>query len=155
MIRIFAYPIKVDESCIDVMGHTNNKVYLRWMEEAALAHSGAVGWPTEKYFEKGGAFITKQHWVQYIRPTFLGEELTMYTWCAEMAERSALRRFQLMRNGKTCMKAATDWAFIDTHTGRAIPVFPEVREIFPEVPSNDPELLGLKIHIHEFSRENL
>lgn len=37
MERIFRFPIKVGKESIDVLGHTNNKEYLRWMEEAALA----------------------------------------------------------------------------------------------------------------------
>ena len=44
MERIFRFPIKVGKESIDVLGHTNNKEYLRWMEEAALAHSDSLGW---------------------------------------------------------------------------------------------------------------
>ncbi len=155
MIRIFAYPIKVDESCIDIMRHTNNKVYLKWMEEAALAHSAAVGWPARRYLKEGGSFIAKQHWVQYIRPTFLGEELTMYTWCAKMEDKNAFRRYQLLREGKTCMRAATDWAFVSMATGHSVPVFPELREVFPEIPTHDPELEALGIKFNEFERQPL
>ena len=43
MERIFRFPIKVGKESIDVLGHTNNKEYLRWMEEAALAHSDSLG----------------------------------------------------------------------------------------------------------------
>ena len=51
MNRVFAYPIVVGPESIDVMKHTNNKEYLRWMEEAATAHSSLLGWNTERYFK--------------------------------------------------------------------------------------------------------
>ncbi len=148
MIRIFALPIIVDESCIDIMQHTNNKVYLKWMEQAALAHSDALGWTMKRYFEVGGAFIAKRHWIQYLRPTHLGDELVLYTWVEGLEGKTSLRRFVLMRDKKICMKGATEWAFVDVKTGRSTEIFPFVAEAFPIVSRDDPELLekGIKVN---------
>ncbi|MFN7778573.1 MAG: acyl-CoA thioesterase [Betaproteobacteria bacterium] len=49
MPRIFEYPVAVGPESIDILGHANNREYLRWMEEAAIAHSTARGWPMERY----------------------------------------------------------------------------------------------------------
>ncbi len=153
MIKIFSMPIKVTEDCIDMMKHTNNKVYLKWMEDAALAHTTALGWGVKRYLDAKGAFVTRKHWIQYLRPTFLGEELIMYTWVEALEESTTLRRFQLMRNGKACMRGATEWGFINTETGHSIPIFPEVRSIFTAVPRDDPDLLALKIRVHPVCRD--
>nr|HQU74885.1 thioesterase [Calditrichia bacterium] len=34
----FEMPITVDNSHIDQLGHVNNTVYLKWVQEAATAH---------------------------------------------------------------------------------------------------------------------
>jgi acyl-CoA thioester hydrolase len=36
--HFFEYKIKVFPADIDTMGHANNVVYLRWVQEAAAAH---------------------------------------------------------------------------------------------------------------------
>ena len=64
MERIFRFPIKVGKESIDVLGHTNNKEYLRW----------------------------------------------------------------------------TEWTFVDLQTGRAANISGEVKNDFPLVPADDPEL---------------
>lgn len=145
MIRVFAYPIVVGPESIDVMKHTNNKEYLRWMEDAATAHSAALGWTTERYFEIGQAFVAKAHWIEYLRPTYLGEQLTMYTWVDNMEDKTSLRRFYLMRDKKVCMLGATQWAFIDISSGRGVPIPEEVSSSFAVVPSSDEELKALGI----------
>lgn len=146
MNRVFAYPIHVGPESIDIMKHTNNKEYLRWMEEAATAHSSALGWNTERYFEIGQAFVAKAHWIEYLRPTYLGDRLTMYTWVENMMGKTSLRRFYLMRDRKVCMLGATQWAFIDIETGRGREIPEEVFSSFPLVSSSDQELkeLGIK-----------
>lgn len=70
MERIFRFPIKVGKESIDVLGHTNNKEYLRWMEEAALAHSDSLGWTMGRYLKIGKVFVASTHKIEYLRPTF-------------------------------------------------------------------------------------
>ncbi len=94
MNRVFAYPIVVGPESIDVMKHTNNKEYLRWMEEAATAHSFRSSVGILRDISKiGQAFVAKAHWIEYLRPTFLGDRLTMYTWVENMQDKTSLRRF--------------------------------------------------------------
>ncbi len=145
--KIFEYPIVVGPECIDQMRHTNNKVYLAWMEEAALAHSASLGWPTERYFEYGRGFVAAAHWIEYLRPTFEGEKLSMYTWVQTMETRTSLRRFALVRDRKLCMVGATRWAFVDTASGRSCPITEEVADAFPVVSPEDPvfETLGVNL----------
>ena len=55
MERIFRFPIKVGKESIDVLGHTNNKEYLRWMEEAAKTYP-------QYEFERHKGYGTKRHY---------------------------------------------------------------------------------------------
>ena len=42
-MKFFYYEFTVDEDAIDVNHHANNAHYVIWMQEAASAHSNAVG----------------------------------------------------------------------------------------------------------------
>ena len=54
---IFAVPESFGPESIDAVGHVNNREYLRWMEEIAVEHSAAQGWPMERYFAGGNAWV--------------------------------------------------------------------------------------------------
>lgn len=140
MPRIYDMPIAVGAQSIDVLGHVNNREYLRWMEEAALEHTAAQGWPTERYLQLGCAWVAAEHRIQYLRPVFEGELLTLHTWVETMDGASSLRRYALMRGGKLVARGETRWAFVDLSRGRAIDVPQEVAEAFTLVAEGDPEL---------------
>ena len=46
---VFRLEIVVPESTIDANGHVNNVHYVQWMQNAAEAHSAALGWPAARY----------------------------------------------------------------------------------------------------------
>ena len=129
MERIFRFPIKVGKESIDVLGHTNNKEYLRWMEEAALAHSDSLGWTMGRYLKIGKVFVASTHKIEYLRPTFEGDELTMLTWVETMDGSKSRRCFYLKRDNKVCMQGWTEWTFVDLQTGRAANISGEVKMI--------------------------
>ena len=61
------------ESALDANGHVNNQEYLRWMEEAAIEHSAAQGWPLERYLSCGLSWYVRSHLIEYLRPALLGD----------------------------------------------------------------------------------
>jgi acyl-CoA thioester hydrolase len=75
MPRIHAYPITVPPQSIDALDHVNNQEYVRWMQEAAIAHSEAQGWPVERYVARGQGWLVRRHTVAYLRPAFAGDAL--------------------------------------------------------------------------------
>ena len=46
---------------IDGQGHANNVAYVQWMQDAAVAHSAAQGWPGERYVELGCGWVVRSH----------------------------------------------------------------------------------------------
>jgi len=44
MHRIYEYRHLVTAEEIDGLGHVNNVIYLKWLQDAAVAHSTANGW---------------------------------------------------------------------------------------------------------------
>jgi len=67
--------IEVKDEHIDIMGHTNNVVYVSWLEEAAWGHSQALGLNWEKYTELNRAMVAHRHEVDYLAATFCGDRL--------------------------------------------------------------------------------
>jgi acyl-CoA thioester hydrolase len=137
---VFEHPVLVEEGVIDALGHASNLAYLQWMQEAALAHTAAQGWPGETYRRLGAGWVVRSHRIEYLHPAQIGEELVVRTWVATMGKVRSLRRYQVLRraDGRELARGATDWAFIDYTTGTPRRVPPEVRGAFEVV--EDPPL---------------
>ena len=125
MPAIFEHPLVVAPEEIDRLGHVNNMVYLAWMQQAALAHSAAQGWPTERYEELGSGFVVRSHTIKYLQPAYQGEPVIVRTWVADMTKVSSTRRYKIVRASDQSLLAstATQWAFVDFASGtlRRIP----------------------------------
>jgi len=139
---IFRHPVVVGAESIDALNHVNNREFLRWMEEAAVRHSDARGWTTERYLASGASWVASQHRIDYLRPAFLGETLSVWTWIAEIAPRTSRRRYLVTRDsdGKAVALGQTVWAYIDLASGRGVPVPAAVAASFEEVGDDDPRL---------------
>jgi acyl-CoA thioester hydrolase len=68
--------------------------------------------------------------------------LVAATWVETMERRASLRRYAFLRaaDRKPVATAQTLWIFVDLASGRARDVPPQVREAFPRVLPDDPEL---------------
>jgi acyl-CoA thioester hydrolase len=65
--------------------------------------------------------VARRHEVDYLAPTFAGEQLVMGTWITENDGRLAIRRrYQLIRvsDGATCLRGTTQWVCVAIDTGR-------------------------------------
>jgi acyl-CoA thioester hydrolase len=133
MPRIYVKQLRVGEGSIDVMGHVNNQEYLRWMEEIAIEHSSAQGWPMERYLNSGASWYVSSHFIEYLRQALLGDEIAVCTWVATMTERNSARRTVFLRNAsrrQILARAETLWTFVDMRRGRSIEIPEEVRSAF-------------------------
>lgn len=117
---------------IDRLGHVNNLVYLQWMIDAALEHSAAQGWPSERHQKLGAGWVVKSHFIEYLRPAFPDERILVRTWVADMKRVSSLRRFEIFRPADETLlaKAETNWAFIDYTTSAPRRIPDEVADAF-------------------------
>jgi len=57
MPAIFEHEIVVLDDVIDELNHANNAAYVGWMQEAAMAHSTANGWPAERYHQENAVTV--------------------------------------------------------------------------------------------------
>lgn len=152
MPRIFHTPLVVGPESIDAVGHVNNREYLRWMEDIAVEHSAAQGWPMARYFDGGNAWVASTHFLEYLRPAFAGDLLDVYTWIGTWDRRTSVRRYAVTRQRKLVARGETWWTFVELATGRACDLPAAVTEAFCVVADDDPELRSLGLARRERGR---
>jgi acyl-CoA thioester hydrolase len=114
----YRHEIAVEPSDIDELGHANNVVWVRWVNEAAIAHSRSVGFDREVYFRMRVIWVVRRHDVEYLSPALEGEKLEARTWIADLRGATSRRRTVIEREGRLLLRAETTWALIDTDTSK-------------------------------------
>ena len=115
---------------IDQLDHVSNLVYVRWVLEAARAHSAALGWDWPQYEARGTIFIVRRHEVDYLLPVKLGETITVETMVESWKQASCLRRTVLTRGTEVVARAATTWAYVGWRDGRPQRIPDDLRALF-------------------------
>ena len=135
-MRIYSKRFAVPSAAIDRQGHVNNLAYVAWMQDVAIEHSAAVGWPMDRYLALGAGWVVRSHFVEYLRPAFAGERLAIHTWVPEFTQRSTPRRYFFVREDdrQLVARAETRWVFVDLATGRRQALPEELIAAFEVVP---------------------
>jgi acyl-CoA thioester hydrolase len=134
MESVHEYLHTVTAEDIDELGHAGNYHYIRWMQHAAVSHSAALGWPSDRYRNLGAGWVVRSHQVTYLKPAFEGDAMVIRTWVANMKSATSLRRYEIYRSdGDLLARAETDWAFINYSKQRPVRIPGEVAECFPVI----------------------
>ena len=130
--HLFTQTFSVPCDAIDELGHVSNLKYIVWMQEVAIQHSAAQGWPVERYLQGGAVWVVRSHFITYIRPAFAGELVTVRTWVAEVKPRSSLRRYLVLGTDDQSLlvEAETNWVYVDRQSGRPLRIPNELRVAF-------------------------
>ena len=107
--RMVAPDSDVDENC-----HVSNIAYIRWIQDAARAHSEAIGWTKDRYQSTGCFFLIRRHEVDYMRPAKGGDAIKITTWVDEFRPASATRITRITRanDNVDLVDAKTEWVFV-------------------------------------------
>ena len=113
----FTLTLRVAEADIDRQGHVNNVAFVRYVQDAAVAH-----WRSAVPADVQAAYtwVVRRHEVEYLRPAFAGEELLLRTWVGEPAGATWERFTEIFRVGvvQPLVTARTVWVLLDAATGR-------------------------------------
>jgi acyl-CoA thioester hydrolase len=126
----YSKTIVIPGSVIDENGHTNNVIYLQWMQDIAVEHYAALGGlEAQRPF---GTWFIREHKLEYIRPAFAGEEIEIRTWVENIGRVRSLRKYEFIRkhDGNVLVKGETDWVFVDVKCGKPLSIPEEVKAIF-------------------------
>jgi acyl-CoA thioester hydrolase len=117
---------------IDGLEHTNNAVYVQWCEQAAWAHTEALGLDLAAYRSLDRAMAVIRGEYDYLAASRLGDRLAIATWITGWDRRLTMTRaFQVCReaDGTTLLRGRVTFACIEISTGkprRMPPVFIDV-----------------------------
>ena len=127
--QAFEMAIAVEPADIDALGHVNNVVYLRWVQDIAIAHWQAAASAADK---AKLLWIVVRHEIDYKQPARLGNGSLARTWGGAATRIKLERHTELRRasDGVLLAKALTVWCPIDAVTGKLANVSPEVRAVF-------------------------
>lgn len=131
----YEFTLPVEAADIDGLGHVNNIVYLRWVQEAAIAH-----WQAKASAESQAAvaWVAVRHEIDYKAAAFLGDEILIRTWVGTASGLTFERHTEMLRasDGKLLSRARTLWCPISIQTGKPQRVTAELRAQFS---TPDPE----------------
>lgn len=128
-MTFFTLPFTATPEDIDELGHVNNAVWVRWIQDMATAHWAAVAEPAHvaQYI-----WVVTRHEIDYRGNVGPGASVTGRTWI-ESAPKGAQfdRRVEFVNEaGKVIVSANTTWAMIDRASGRLARVRPEIAAPF-------------------------
>jgi acyl-CoA thioester hydrolase len=113
----FSITMTVQKNDIDELGHVNNVVYVRWVQEVAAAH-----WDSLASYEikQKYVWVVLRHEIDYLSAAFENDAITIATWVGESAGARSERFVQITepKNGKLIAKAKTIWCMLDGATMR-------------------------------------
>lgn len=132
---IHRHTLVVGRKALDLNGHVNNVQYVQWMQDAAVEHSDRVGC-TRLTREAGAMWVARSHTIEYLRPAFQGERITVLTWISNWRKVRSLRKYRFVReaDGALLARGETDWVFVDATSGRPRNIPDEVAGVFALVP---------------------
>jgi acyl-CoA thioester hydrolase len=127
--QAFEIVLPVLPADLDQLGHVNNVTYVRWVQEAAIAHWTAVAPAAD---QAQVLWIVLRHEIDYLHQAFLGDEIVARTWVGSASRVRFERHTELLRAADRTVlaKARTLWCPIDAEKHRPVAVSADVRARF-------------------------
>ncbi|MEP0822553.1 MAG: acyl-CoA thioesterase [Ignavibacterium sp.] len=133
----FEIPVTIGPADIDRLGHVNNVVYVRWVQDAAVAHwkARATQEQQEKYL-----WVVVRHTIEYKRSAQKDDAILVRTWVGKASDLTFERHTEVLRerDRKVLATATTVWCPVHPETLKPVRVTADVRERF-SVPETETE----------------
>jgi len=135
MSAIHIYSITVTPEAIDANGHASNIEFVRWMQEAAVAHSDAAGC-TAATLAAGATWVVRSHHIEYLRPAFENDRIDVRTWVVDFRRAFSRRKYEFVRaDDQTVLaRGETNWVFIEVGSGRPRSIPANIAAMFELIP---------------------
>ncbi|MEO8374624.1 MAG: acyl-CoA thioesterase [Sphingomonas bacterium] len=117
------------EDDIDELGHVNNAVWVKWIQDIAVAHWEAVATAEQ---QTAYIWVVTRHEIDYRGNVGPGETVTGETWVPEPPRGARFDRHVRFTgaDGKVKVEAVSTWALLDRASGRLLRVRPELAAPF-------------------------
>ncbi|HWK41604.1 MAG TPA: thioesterase family protein [Croceibacterium sp.] len=124
---MYHHSIAIEPTDIDHMGHVNNAVYLRWVQEAVVQYWETVA-PPDAIARH--LWVALKHEISYMRPAFLGDGVIAEV-VAQRAQGARTFFSTLFRRGEDVIaEVNSSWCCLDAQTLRPARLAREVVDRF-------------------------
>ena len=112
---MFRHPVAIQPDDIDHMGHVNNAVYLKWVQEAVVDYWSSVAPPSAVAQH---LWVALKHEITYLRPTFLQDNVVAEVIAEKVDGARAFFRTVLRRGDEVLSEISSCWCCLDAATKR-------------------------------------
>ena len=123
----FSHSLKVAVEDIDAQNHVNNVAYVKWIQDVAVAHWLSA---TSEETREKLTWIVTRHEIDYKKPAFENEEITVTTWVGEPRRVSWERFTEITRGESLLVKARSVWCLIDRETLKPSRITSKMQDLF-------------------------
>ena len=112
---MFRYAITIEPADIDHMGHVNNAVYLRWVQEAVVRYWEAVA-PAEAVAQH--LWVALKHEISYRKPAFLEDGVAAEVFAEHVQGARTFFSTIFKRGEEVLAEVNSSWCCLDAATKR-------------------------------------
>jgi acyl-CoA thioester hydrolase len=112
---MFRHPVAIEPADIDHMGHVNNAVYLKWVQDAVVDYWRSVAPPDAVARH---LWVALKHEITYLKPTFLQDAVVAEVIAEKVEGARAMFRTVLRRGEDVLSEISSSWCCLDAVTQR-------------------------------------
>ena len=112
---MFRHSVAIEPADIDHMGHVNNAVYLKWVQDAVIDYWQSVA-PPEAVATH--LWVALKHEITYRRPTFLQDTVVAEVIAEKVLGARAMFTTVLRRGEEVLSEIKSSWCCLDAVTQR-------------------------------------
>lgn len=129
MSNRFELPFVAQPGDIDELGHVNNTVWVRWVQEIATAHWLAVATPDQV---QQFVWVVTRHEIDYRGNVSEGARVRAETWIPGVPKGARFDRNVDFHDesGRLLVAVRSTWAMLDRASGRLVRIRPDVSAPF-------------------------
>ncbi len=124
---MFRYPVAPLVGDIDHMGHVNNAVYLRWVQDAVVEYWESVA-PAEAVARH--LWVALKHEISYRKPAFLNDGLVAEVVADQIQGARSFFSTTVRRGEEILAEIKSTWCCLDAGTKRPVRLANEVGQLF-------------------------
>ena len=107
---MFRHPVAIEPTDIDHMGHVNNAVYLKWVQEAVVDYWSSVAPPAAVAQH---LWVALKHEITYLRPTFLQDSVVAEVIAEKVEGARAMFTTVVRRGEEVLSEIKSSWCCLD------------------------------------------
>lgn len=111
----YRHPIGILPIDIDFMGHVNNAIYLKWVQEAVIGHWRKLA-PAEAVAKH--LWVALKHEITYRKPAFLDDEVIASVVLEKVQGARAFYETVIKRGEDVLAEVKSSWCCLDAETMR-------------------------------------